>query len=764
MPTRILHKSFVSGVLSHDMFSRVDDAKYNDGAEILDNFIVKPQGVIQNRAGFYFVAEVKDSSKYTILLPFVFSSKQAVVIELGEGYFRFHIRKKTKLDNTGKIYEVANNYKEKDLLEINYSQSGNALTLVHKDYPPAELRRNSDATWSFKNIDFSPVLEAPTGVSVSAKVPSEVKADTKEKMEYLVVAINKDEIRQSPPSEVASAENNIYSNGATNTIKWTASKDAHRYNVYKKRGGLFGYIGSTQDLELVDNNIAPDMSITPAIYRDDDFADKINHYPSAVSYINQRRIFGGTNDNPSTIWLTKTATDSDLSYSIPSQATDRIKIKIAARELTNIRHIVALKGLVALTDSSEWQLTVEPDNISAVPESYIGSSLIQPIVVNDNVVYITERGNFLRNLYYDYQSKGYNTENLSIRSSSLFDNVNIYDMSYSKFPEQIVWSVLSDGSIVSLAFLPDHKINAFSRQITNGAFESCTSIPEDNEDYLYTIVKRKINGVEKRYIERMESREKKLDTCDYFFVDSGLTYNGKNTTNTTVTINTENGKWDKSALVKITAGASIFTLIKDTKSKIIIDGVIFVIYEYVSDKEVKAYPQHEDIKSTLQNTAVKNWELQRTKFRIKHLVGKALSILADGAVHKSVTVDKDGYFIIETPVTKIHAGLGYVSKLKTLPLLLDDEALGRGKTKNINKAWVRILRTSGFWLGSDFDNLSESAYRTTEKYGRPQNLKTELVEVNIKPSWDYSGQICAEQRDCLPVAISGITLEVSIGG
>jgi hypothetical protein len=116
---------------------------------------------------------------------------------------------------------------------------------------------------------------------------------------------------------VASVTNNIYVTGATNTISWSAVAGAARYRVYKLLGGLYGYIGSTTGTSIVDNNIAPDLSITPPIY-DNEFTSASN-YPGAVSYFEQRRCFAGTINEPQKIWMTKSGTESNLSYGLVKQ-------------------------------------------------------------------------------------------------------------------------------------------------------------------------------------------------------------------------------------------------------------------------------------------------------------------------------------------------------------------------------------------------------------------------------------------------------------
>jgi len=61
--------------------------------------------------------------------------------------------------------------------------------------------------------------------------------------------------------------------------------------------------------------------------------------------------------------------------------------------------------------------------------------------------------------------------------------------------------------------------------------ESVASIPTDsNEDQLYLIVKRTIDGTTRRYVEYLQPFDYGSDQSDAFYVDSGLTYSGTSTT------------------------------------------------------------------------------------------------------------------------------------------------------------------------------------------------------------------------------------------
>jgi hypothetical protein len=82
----------------------------------------------------------------------------------------------------------------------------------------------------------------------------------------------------------------------------------------------------------------------------------------------------------------------------------------------------------------------------------------------------------------------------------------------------------------------------------------------------------------------------------------------------------------------------------------------------------------------------------------------------------------------------------------------------------VNKAWLRVYRSSGIFVGPSFDRLTEAKQRTTEPYGSPPALKSEEIPIVITPSWTDNGQVCVRQSDPLPLTIVSMSLEVSIGG
>lgn len=684
---RNLLRSFGGGELTPEMYGRIDDAKYQTGLALCRNFVVKPHGPAENRAGFAYVNTVKTSAKKTRVIPFSYSTTQTMVLEFGDQYIRFHTQGGT-LRTDGTVegfqsvktpYEVTTPYLEADLFDLHYVQSADVLTITHPNYAPRELRRGGAVSWTLATISFAPTLAAPTGQSATATGTGTTSYS------YVITAVGDSGIDESLASGAATCTNNLFTTGNKNVITWTAVSGAARYNVYKFSGGIYGYIGQATGTTFTDDNIAANMGKTPQVSYNPFNAS--GDYPAAVSYYEQRRCFAGTANKPQNIWMTRTGTESNMNYSLPTRDDDAISFRVAAREANTIRHIVPLTSLVLLTSAAEWRVTsinsdaITPSTVSVKPQSYVGASNVQPVVINNNLIYAAARGGHMRELAYSWQAAGFVTGDLSLRAPHLFDNYNITDMAYAKAPLPVVWTVSSSGKLLGLTYVPEQQVGAWHQHDTDGTFESCCVVAEGDEDVLYAIVQRTINGSSKRYVERMHSR-KFTAQADAFFVDCGATYSGAATTSIT---------------------------------------------------------------------------------GLSHLEGKTVNILADGAVHPQRVVTS-GSITLDNAASTVQVGLPITADIQTLPWFAQvDAGFGQGRTKNVNRVYLRVYRSSGIFAGPDASSLTEAKQRTTENYGTPPALKSDEIQLVISPSWNNSGQVFVRQADPLPLTLVSMTLEVAIG-
>jgi hypothetical protein len=257
--------------------------------------------------------------------------------------------------------------------------------------------------------------------------------------------------------------------------------------------------------------------------------------PSAVSYFEQRRVFGGTTGKPQTVWLTRSGTESNMTYSIPTQDDDAITARLVSRRANHVRHLLPLGDLLALTSDGVSRIepadggALTPSSFKQRQQGYAGASNVQPAVSSQSVLYVSGRGAHIREVTYRWETQAYQSDDISVMAPHLFDYESVVQLAYAEAPVQTLWAVRGDGVLLGLTHVPEHEVKAWHQHNTQGTFESVCSIPEGDEDGVYVVVARTVGGNTVRYIERLHSRQFS-QVRDAFFVDSGLSYSGAATT------------------------------------------------------------------------------------------------------------------------------------------------------------------------------------------------------------------------------------------
>lgn len=340
---------------------------------------------------------------------------------------------------------------------------------------------------------------------------------------------------------LAAIEHDLTVPGNVIRIDWPAAPDALQYRVYKtSNNGVFGYIGAIDagplSLYFEDRNITPDTSRSPPI-ANDPFTGADN-YPRALGYFEQRRVFGGTNNQRQTVWLTRSAREADLTYSSPTRDDDSIIFSYASRQLDTVEHVVPLDDLWLLTSGAEYRVVSQnsdaltPFTMSVRARSYIGCTSVQPIVAQDSCLF-GSRGGHLREISYRADPRG-SVADASIFATHLFDGLEIVDLAYAQAPVPVVWAVSSDGRLLGMTYVVEHQVLGWHQHDTAlGVFRSCCVVREGTEDVIYVATRRNVQPRGWRlFIERMRTRAVE-QAADGFFVDCGLTYAG--TPATTIT-------------------------------------------------------------------------------------------------------------------------------------------------------------------------------------------------------------------------------------
>ena len=590
-------------------------------------------------------------------------------------------------------------------------------------------------------------------------------ADQEQKYKVVALDVN---LQESLPSDKVVASNVLASPGAKNTLVWENPAGSVSFKVYKEANGVYGFIGSV-DVEVgsqsafVDDFIGPDFSDTIPL-QDDDIAGGLQ--PRAVANFEQRRCFAGSDALPRTLFMSRSGTQNAFTYQIPTQASDRVSVQIASRESHTIRHLIGLRDLIILTQQGEWQVTainsdaIGPDTIAIRPQSYIGSNKVRPAVVNNKIVFCANRGGHVRELGFQVENDGYLTGDLSLRASHLFDGYELTDLAYSKAPTPRLWFVSSSGKLLSLTYVPEEKVLAWQQFVTDGTFESVCAIPEGNFDNVYVVVKRTDStGATVRSIERMvavqtEERE------DAVYLDASGSRDGTNTSARTLEI-ISSGLYKSGDSVSVKSNeAGVFDAGDVDKEIEFTSGTTkyrLRITAYTSATQIEGVLLA-DFPSDLHRTATATWAIAiKSISNLAHLANQSISVLADGVMHSDVTVSATGTITLEAPAVKVCAGLKYTCEAQTLPVSLEMEAGGQGRTKTVNKVYLRVDNSSNLSIGSDSSNLVSVGDLSST------SLTTGEFETQIPDSWDQEGQIVIQSTDALPSTILGLTAQISVG-
>lgn len=773
--TDLIQPSFSAGEVSPATYARVDLGRYYTALKTCRNYQVLPEGGAQNRSGTKFIAETKTSSSISRLIPFQFSTEQTYVLEFGDGYIRFFTDGAQVVSGVTP-YEIATTYTAAQLFDLKYTQSADVMTIVHPAHPPRELARLAPTNWTLTDIAFEPAIAAPTGLTATARTGG--SGDTTE-YQYKVTAVSSVSEGSVESNASNTATVNSFDNKPGATLSWTASAGADHYNIYKnKSSGVFGFIGQATATTFSDINITPETDNTVPIGYNP-FAGGNN--PSVVGFFQQRMVFAASAANPQTVWMSRTGDFHNFGYSDPAKDDDGIEFIIASEQVNQIRHLVSLRDLLAMTSGAEIAISggtesgVTKDNISAIEQSYFGSSNVNPAIYANTALYVQARGGKLSTLAYNYVSDGFVPQDVSVLSSHLMRGYTIKDMAFSLAPNGVLWLVRNDGLLLGFTFLPDQQVYAWHWHDTDGFVESVASVPEDDEDAVYFIVRRTINGVTKRYIERLQSRQlTKSGSGDYwfdraFFVDCGLTYDGRRTGTAVLTGGTD---WQYPNPLTLAVGAATFDAGMVGRSVIMYGGgtetaigdlLTVVITGYTSPTVVTVEPQTV-VPASLRGISATRWGIAATTISaLDHLEGKTISALADGNVAPQMVVT-GGAVTLDGPALVAHLGLPITADFETLDITLSGNQAFLANQKRINHLTVLCQESRGIFAGPDLQHLKEYKQRSTENYGEPITLLTGRAEMVIPANWNANGRIVIRQSDPLPLTILGVIPNVHAGG
>lgn len=500
MRANLIKTNFTAGEISPRLMGRVDIARYANGAKSLENAVCVVQGGVMRRPGTRFAAAAKYGDRKARLIPYVFNRSQAYILEFGDGYLRIYQDGAQLVNDDSTPYEIASPYTADMLSAVNYVQGADTMFLVNQSVKPHRLQRRGQLEWVLEPCPF--IVE-----------PFDEIRDTPEKW-------CKPSVKEFVGSEITlTLSDDEPPKGDDDTDPplppftgdgWEAS-DVGSY--VRINSGLV-LITSVTSAQVAVGTIRTDLSATQsaspgAWTREDTVWTDEYGYPGAVTLHQQRLVLAGSEKYPQTIWFSETGVY--LSFELGTDDDKAISFTLSSDQLNPIVHLAQMNTLIALTYGGEFTITagndaaITPTNISVKNPSPYGCNNIRPVRVGTEIMFVQRASRKLYAVAYDPDSfVSYSANDMTVLAEHITAS-GVIDMAYQQQPDAFIWLVRNDGVLVTMAIDRAQDVIAWSRQVTDGSFESVATIPSESNDVVYALVRRQVNGQTVRYVEVFDS-------------------------------------------------------------------------------------------------------------------------------------------------------------------------------------------------------------------------------------------------------------------
>lgn len=259
-------------------------------------------------------------------------------------------------------------------------------------------------------------------------------------------------------------------------------------------------------------------------------------WPRAVTFFEDRLVFGGNASQPDTIWASVTSDYENMTEG--AEDDEALLFTLSSRQVNVIEWLISKNKLLIGTSGAEWTISGGPDepltpsNVKAEQHSTYGSANLQAILASESVLFFQRGAEKMRELAYNWETDAYVAPEMTLLVPEITGE-GITDVAYQQTPNSILWCIRDDGEMAIFIYERAELITSWSRLITDGYFESVAVINGDPEDEVWVSVNRTIGGSTVRYIEYFAERDFGDDVDDAFFVDSGITYDSTATTTIT---------------------------------------------------------------------------------------------------------------------------------------------------------------------------------------------------------------------------------------
>lgn len=554
-----IQTNFTAGEISPRLLGRVDVARFKNGLKTCLNAIPQVHGGAKRAPGSRFAAETKDSTKASRLIPFIFNRSQAFVLEFGDLYARFYATTGRILD-AGTPVEVVSPYTEAQLDDIHYVQSADTMFLFHPSHPVYRLVRYSNTSWKLSAVPWQVQPSEEKGDKPATTLTlSAATVGTGRTATAAAACFEASDVGRQITSGAGLATITAYTSTTVVTVtivdafasagpiasqSWTltespkttltpSAKDPEGASITLTAGAAaFKNSAQVTDIgkfvEINDGLVEITafgsatsvtgtirtvlVSTTAAQSGGWALRSKVwnatDGYPRCGTLFEQRLICAGSSGYPQTLWGSRTGEYYNFSEGVDD--SDGFSFTIASDQINPIEHLASTRILLPMTYGGEFSMMggndspITPTNVQIRSQTAYGVATTRPVRVANEIIFVTRGGERVRALGYRADIDSFNSPDVSVLSEHI-PRGGIYEMAFAQEPDQVVWMVRGDGVLATMSIDRDQDVIGWARRTTDGLFESIASIPNGEEDQVWVVVQRTIDGSDVRYVEYFDS-------------------------------------------------------------------------------------------------------------------------------------------------------------------------------------------------------------------------------------------------------------------
>jgi len=487
-----LQSSFQGGELSPRMLGRTDTDQYKNGLAICENMVVDARGPVRNRAGSaYFEEDPTECAALEIIQTTVNEYFNLFFTDLSLRIFtRFGPLPVTNYINNPTFNEGGDHWSTDEVGAGSVARFHDGICQLHT----GSSTGSEASVWQGAVVADGTILQHIT-FETDGLASYTVNIGTTEHGTDL----------HTSSSTATLFEVDVTHGGAGAQTIWcelvldTKSSDLDLYRVgvkpnaespvqfatpwpcdaiqdlyyVEEPGGLLMYIlhPNYPPQELVYDPALDSFSFGAVTFVDQPAEWTGTSYPGCGAIFQGRLWLGSTSNEPSTFWGSQSGAYEDFSVSAPIVSADAI-LSVSMERFGRIQWMEGTKNLVIGSTTGEYLVVadgglLQPSDLSIKRQSAYGSKRIQAVHINERLFYVSGDGRKIRTMYFEFATNNWVSDDILFVSEHLSE-AGIIDIRWAPNPDNLLWALLEDGTLISCTYERGNKILGWHRHSTTG--------------------------------------------------------------------------------------------------------------------------------------------------------------------------------------------------------------------------------------------------------------------------------------------------------